>query len=142
MTLPLAKTMALCAGLLSLLALDGSVSAASAENYPYGCACFHNKTGVDIKYRYKWGGGDWKNMSLSAGYQRPLCWRYAQGSHSSPDLLFELDVDMSKGSAWTKYDIKRLQVSDNTCSAVGHEAQYDIDYRPNTNRSFIHVTHR
>ena len=141
MTLPLAKTLALCAGLLSFLALDGIVSPAWADN-PFGCACFHNKTGVDIKYRYRWGDGDWEHVTLRAGYQRPLCWRYAQGSHSSPDLLFELDVDMSKGSAWAKYDIKRLQASASNCGAVGHEAHYDIDYRANTNRNYIAVTHR
>ena len=141
MTLRFAKTMALCAGLLSFLALDGQVSPASADN-AYGCACFHNKTGVGINYRYKWGDGDWKKVSLPANYEQTLCWRYAQGSHSSPELFFELDVDMSKGSAWTKYDIKRLQAANDTCTAVGHEAQYDIDYRPNTNRSFIQVTHR
>jgi hypothetical protein len=102
----------------------------------------HNKTGVDIKYRYKWGDGEWKQVTLPAGYQQPLCWRYAQGSHSSPELLFELDVDMSKGSAWATYDIKRLQASDNNCSVIGQDAHYDIDYRPDTNRGFIQVTHR
>jgi|EndMetStandDraft_4_1072995.scaffolds.fasta_scaffold208644_2 hypothetical protein len=142
MTPQLAKTMALSAGLLACLALEGGVPTASAQDNLYGCACFHNKTGTNINYRYKWGDAEWKRVSLPAGYEQTLCWRYAQGSHSSPDLLFELDVDMSKGSAWTKYDIKRLQSPQNSCSAVGHEAQYDIDYRPNTDRGFIHVTHR
>ena len=66
--------MAMCAGLLSFLVLHGSISAASAQNNSYGCACFHNKTGVNINYRYKWGDGDWKRVSLPAAYEQTLCW--------------------------------------------------------------------
>ena len=83
-----------------------------------------------------------QNITLRPGYEEALCWHYAGGNHSSPDMTFELDVDMSKGKPWTFYDIARVQSANNVCEAIGQNEHYDIDFRPNTNRSFIEVTHR
>lgn len=76
---------------------------AAAQQTTHGCACLHNQTQVPISYRYKWGEGEWKTMKLQAGYRNWICWQYQNAQKSSPNLLFQLDVDMSKGSAWTTY---------------------------------------
>lgn len=102
----------------------------------------HNKTNISINYRYKWANGQWQNITLRPGYEDALCWHYAAGNHSSPDMAFELDVDMSKGKAWTFYDIGRVQSPKSACDAVGQNGHYDIDFRPNTNHNLIEVTHR
>lgn len=115
---------------------------AAAQQITHGCACLHNQTQAQISYRYKWGDGEWKTTSLRPGYQTALCWQYANAQRSSPDLVFELDVDMSKGSAWTKYAIARVQTAGNSCAQVGNGGHYNVSYRPNTNNSFIQVTKR
>lgn len=115
---------------------------AAAQQITHGCACLHNQTQAQISYRYKWGDGEWKTTSLRPGYQTALCWQYANAQRSSPDLVFELDVDMSKGSAWTKYAIARVQTAGNSCAQVGNGGHYNVSYRPNTNNGFIHITKR
>ncbi len=103
---------------------------AAAQQITHGCACLHNQTQAQISYRYKWGDGEWKTTSLRPGYQTALCWQYANAQRSSPDLVFELDVDMSKGSAWTKYAIARVQTAGNSCAQVGNGGHYNVSYRP------------
>jgi hypothetical protein len=115
---------------------------ASAQQTTRGCACIHNKTGTTISYRYKWGGGQWHDVKLQPTYQNWICWKYDNAQKSSPDLTFQLDVDMSKGSAWTTYAIGRVQTAGAHCNAVGRGGHYDITYRPNTNNTFIQVTRR
>jgi hypothetical protein len=115
---------------------------ATAQQITHGCACLHNQTQAQISYRYKWGDGEWRTTSLRPGYQIALCWQYANAQRSSPDLVFELDVDMSKGSAWTKYAIARVQTAGNSCAQVGNGGHYNVSYRPNTNNTFIHITKR
>jgi len=121
--------------------LAGTLPAA-AQQTTHGCACFHNKTGVAINYRYKWASGEWHNVKLPANHQGWICWKYDGERKSSPNLSFQLDVDMSKGSAWTTYAITRVQTVGASCNAVGKGGHYDISYRPNTNNAFIHVTRR
>ena len=123
------------------LGLAGTLPAA-AQQTTHGCACFHNKTGVTINYRYKWASGEWHNVKLPANHQGWICWKYDGERKSSPNLSFQLDVDMSKGSAWTTYAITRVQTAGASCNAVGKGGHYDISYRPNTNNAFIHVTRR
>jgi len=115
---------------------------ARAEGEPYGCACLHNKTQAVVKFRYKWGDGEWKHDHLRAGYQETLCWKYASGSTSSPSLSFQIDVDLTNGSAWTTYNLPRVQSPTNRCESVSRPFHYDIDYRANTNRQYLHMTHR
>jgi hypothetical protein len=109
---------------------------------PYGCACLHNKSEHMVKFRYRWGDGEWKNDHLRSGYQETLCWRYAAGSTSSPNLTFQIDVDLSGGTAWTTYALPRVQASTNSCEAVAHNFHYDISYKPNTNRQYLTMTRR
>ena len=109
---------------------------------PYGCACLHNKTESTVKFRYKWGNTEWKDDYLRAGYQQTMCWRYAQGSTTSPPLAFQFDVDLTKGAAWTTYDLPRVQANGNKCEDVAQKFHYDVNYRPNTNKQFLTVTHR
>jgi len=115
---------------------------AASQDTTHGCACFHNKTSATISYRYKWGDGQWQTYKLQPNYQNWICWKYDSPQKSSPNLTFQLDVDMSKGSAWTTYAITRVQTTAAHCNAVGKGGHYDISYRPNTNNSFIQVTHQ
>jgi hypothetical protein len=115
---------------------------AAAQQITHGCACLHNQTQAQVSYRYKWGEGEWRTTSLRPGYQIALCWQYENAQRSSPNLVFELDVDMSKGSAWTKYAIARVQTAGNSCAQVGNGGHYNVSYRPNTNNGFIHITKR
>ncbi len=115
---------------------------AAGQDTTHGCACFHNKTNATISYRYKWGDGQWQNYKLEPNYQNWICWKYDNPQKSSPNLTFQLDVDMSKGSSWTTYAITRVQTKTAHCNAVGQGGHYDISYRANTNNSFIQVTRR
>ena len=45
-------------------------------------------------------------------------------------------------SAWTTFNLPRLQVTAATCEATPEAAHYDVSYKPNTNSQFIQVTHR
>ena len=81
-------------------------------------------------------------MQLKPGYKNWICWQYQNAQKSSPNLLFQLDVDMSQGSAWTTYTIARVQTVGASCDAVGSGGHYNVSYRPNTNNGFIQVTKR
>ena len=134
-----AYTIALVAG---ALVLGLGVSGAEAQNTTHGCACIHNKTKATISYRYKWGEQAWQNVKLQPAYQSSVCWRYADANKGSPALTFQLDVDMTQGSAWTTFNLPRIQATAATCEATPKGAHYDISYRPNTNNQYIQVTHR
>lgn len=108
----------------------------------HGCACLHNETGRPINFRYHWGKKDWNKVSMKPGWQYSICWKYADSSHSSPPLQFELDVDMSKGNAWKTYDIGRVQAPSDACSDVGSDAHYTVKHQPNTNNQYIAVYKR
>jgi hypothetical protein len=128
--------------LLAGLALSAVLSSPSHAN-THGCACVHNETGQSINFRYKFGDGNWKNVKLQAGWEDAICWKYgAGGAKASPDLRFELDVDMTKGSAWTVYSLTRIQTPGDTCNVVPSNGHYAIRYRPNTNKQFIQVFKR
>ena len=110
-----------------------------ANRNTHGCACLHNETSRPVNFRYHWGTRDWKQVNMRPGFQYVFCWRYADGSHSSPDLQFELDVDMTKGNAWTTYNIGRSQTPGETCNVVPTNAHYTVKYRPNSANQFIAV---
>ena len=129
-------------GMLLGLGLTLETRPAAAQAPPYGCGCLHNNTQHTVKFRYKWGDGEWKNDYLRSGNQQTLCWRYEQGSTVSPTLAFQLDVDLTAGSAWTTFNLPRVQSRTNSCEAVSRQYHYDISYRPNTNRQFLQMTHR
>jgi len=44
--------------------------------------------------------------------------------------------------AWTTYALPRVQSATNKCEAVANKFHHDINYKPNTNRQFLHMTHR
>ncbi|MBM3528825.1 MAG: hypothetical protein FJX62_12105 [Alphaproteobacteria bacterium] len=108
----------------------------------HGCACLHNETNRAVNFRYRWGSGEWKVVNMKPDFQYAFCWKYAEGSKSSPDLKFELDVDMTKGSAWRTYDIDRMQTPGSTCNLVPAKAHFDVKYRPKTDNQFIAVYKR
>lgn len=125
-----------------VLAVGFGTAGAQAQNTTHGCACIHNNTKATISYRYKWGEQQWQNFKLQPGYQNWICWKYADAAKSSPALGFQLDVDMTKGNAWTTFNLPRMQATAASCAATPKAAHYDISYRPNTNNQFIQVTHR
>ncbi len=123
-----------------LLAVGGS--AATAQEKTHGCACIHNGTTATVNFRYKWGEGQWHTVNLQPHFEDAICWNYDNAQKSSPNLTFQLDVDMTKGSAWTAYAIARVQTAGAQCNVVGKGGHYDISYRPNTNNALIQVMHR
>lgn len=79
------------------------------QSAPYGCACLHNnKVNTTIKFRYRWGERDWNNVSLAPGRAQWMCWTY-RDAPKSPELLFQLDVDMTDRANWQTFAIKRAQ---------------------------------
>lgn len=108
----------------------------------HGCACVHNETGRPINFRYRFGDRDWKKVKLQANWNDAICWKYGGGNRSSPNLTFELDVDMTKGNAWTVYALTRVQTPGNACNVVPSNGHYAIRFRPNTNNQFIRVYKR
>ena len=131
----------LAAGLMAVV-LGFGAAGAQAQNTTHGCTCIHNNTKVIVSYRFKWGEQQWQNFKLSPNYQNAICWKYADAAKSSPALSFQLDVDMTKGNAWTTFNLPRMQSTASTCEATPKGAHYDISYRPNTSNQFIQVTHR
>jgi hypothetical protein len=79
-----------------LLAVGGT--AATAQEKTHGCACLHNGTAATINFRYKWGEGQWHSVKLQPRFEDAICWRYDNAQKSSPNLTFQLDVDMTKGA--------------------------------------------
>ena len=110
----------------------------AAQNQ-FGCSCVHNETGRQINFRYRFGTGAWKVVNLQAAFNDAICWNYGTGPHTSPPLLFQLDVDMTNGNAWTTYTLVRWQSPGNTCNVVPAQGHYAIRFRPNTNNLFVHV---
>jgi hypothetical protein len=94
-----------------------------------------------VKFRYKWGDGEWRNVAAKPNFKNWMCWKYGEAK-KSPDLTFQLDVDLTDGNAWTVYRIARVQTKRQHCDAVGKGGHYNISYRPNTNHTFIQVTKR
>ena len=111
----------------------------AAETAPYGCACLHNnKVGSPINYRFKWGTGDWKTIKLGAGSSEWMCWTY-KDAPKSPELLFQLDVDMTSNAKWETFSIKRVQAKDKSCSAIGPAGHYHVGYVAGSNKKKIQI---
>lgn len=128
---------------LGILAFAATLSVASpgiAQNY--GCACLHNRTGVQINFRYKWGDGAWKVVNLPANYNDAICWNYGGGRPSSPPLTFQLDVDMTGSTAWATYTVDRVQSSGNSCTQIPSNGHYDVNYKAGSNRTLIAIFKR
>ncbi|MCW5748750.1 MAG: hypothetical protein KIT36_21355 [Alphaproteobacteria bacterium] len=117
-------------------------AAAPAMAQNYGCACLHNRTGVQINFRYRWGDGEWKVVRLPANYNDALCWNYGGGPPRSPPLTFQLDTDMTGGTSWSTYTVNRVQSPGSVCSQVPSNGHYDINYRAGTNRTQISIFRR
>lgn len=126
--------------LAGMATLTASPSPGRANTH--GCACVHNETGLAVNFRYRFGTGDWKKVRLKPNWNDAICWRYGSGKHTSPELKFEIDVDLTKGNAWTIYALKRIQSPGNTCNVVPAGGHYSIRFRPNTNKQFIQVFKR
>ena len=84
---------------------------------PYAVVCLVNRTNRTINYSYRWGTGAWKSRTISAKRSRYHSWKYAAGSHSSPDFRIRFDADFSKGTDYKQYKLKRFRASEKKCSA-------------------------
>ncbi len=116
------------------LALPGESLAAE----PYGCACLHNNLGSKVNYRFKWGSGDWKNVSLNPGGAEWMCWTY-KDSPKSPELEFQLDVDMTSAAKFETFSIKRVHAKDKSCAAIPAAGHYHTGYVANSNKKMIQI---
>jgi hypothetical protein len=115
------------------------LSAESLAEKPYGCACLHNsKTEGTINYRFRWGTGEWKSVGLGKGKSETMCWAY-KDAPKSPELEFQLDVDMTSGKKWETFSIPRGQSSSVSCSAVPSSAHYHVGYVANSNKKKIQI---
>ena len=124
------------------LAISLAAAAPAAANGRYGCACLTNETGVKINFRYKFGDKPFSKAAMSPNARQWICYDYGNGPRTSPPLKFELDVDMSKGNAWTVYALERFQSAAKSCNAIPKGAQYGVRYRGGTNKQFIEVYKR
>ena len=124
---------------VTALAIAASPEVFAQATAPYGCACLHNnKVSGTINYRFKWGSGAWKNVSMPAGGAHWMCWAYKDGPRS-PELLFELDADMTSGTDWKTFSIKRAQSKEQNCNAIPAAAHYHVGYVEGTNKKKIRI---
>lgn len=106
---------------------------------PYGCACLTNtKVDAKITYRFKWGDGEWEKMSLSKGEHAWMCWKYKEVG-KSPELVFQLDTDLTKGSDWKTFSIPRVKASERSCDKIGPKGHYHVGYVKDTDRKKIRI---
>jgi hypothetical protein len=138
---------------LALLSVGGVLaftSSSSAQNYSgpapagarFGCSCLNNETNATINFRWHFANRPMRTASVRPKGRYWICWDYGSGPRTSPPLNFQLDVDMSRGNAWTTYALHRVQSRAQSCSAVGRLGQYGVRYRANTDRQFIEVYKR
>jgi hypothetical protein len=128
-------------GKLGLAILAGAASLAlstpaMAQNTAaaYGCACLHNLTKTSITYRFKWGEGEWKKVTMKPdGGAQWMCWRYKDGP-KSPELVFELDTDLTSSNKWKNFSIPRVQSKDTGCNNIPEKGHYNVDYVANNKK--------
>ena len=121
------------------VALPGEATAQQNATKPYGCACLHNnKVDMTVKYRYRWGDRAWKGSTLAKGQTDTVCWTY-KDAPKSPELEFQLDVDLTGNTKWETFSIPRAQSSAVACKAVPANAHYHFGYVKNSNRKKIQV---
>lgn len=92
-----------------------TTTTSSSGETPYAVVCLVNKTGRDINYTYRWGDDEWKSSSVSADRQRYHSWKYADGSHSSPDFRVRFDADFTSGTDYKVYLLKRYRAAEKSC---------------------------
>lgn len=134
------KRIGVCAAVLGAIASLHATEAAAQGNAAntHGCSCLHNNTASTIHYRFRWGDRDWKKVSLSAGGAEYMCWAY-KDAPKSPELQFQLDVDMTSGKKWETFDIPRVQTKAASCAATGPSGHYHVGYVANSNKKKIQI---
>lgn len=115
-------------------AAPGSAEAA------FGCACVNNGVGQRIQFRFKWGNDPFKTLTLDPGMVYAFCWRYSDGSRTSPPLEFMLNRATDGSAAFTDYALPRVQSPTNQCAGVPKAGHYWVRFQPGTNDQFLHVT--
>lgn len=131
---------ALVAATLGVVAMGlPGESVAQNTTKPYGCACLHNsKVDLTVKYRYRWGDRPWKTSTLKKGQTDTVCWTY-KDAPKSPELEFQLDVDLTSGNKWETFSIPRSQSSSVACNAVPTAGHYHFGYVKDSNKKKIQV---
>ena len=135
------RTRAIPLAVTALLGAAGILLSAEslAADKAFGCACLHNsKTEGTINYRFRWGDREWKSVSLGKGKSETMCWAY-KDAPKSPELEFQLDVDMTSGKKWETFSIPRGQSASVSCSAVPSQAHYHVGYVANSNKKKIQI---
>ena len=130
------KRLGACAAAAAAVALLQPTDAAAEA--AYGCACLHNNIKSTVNYRFRWGERDWKQVSLPAGGAEYMCWAY-KDAPKSPELQFQLDVDMTSAAKWERFDVPRSQAKAASCSATPEKAHYHVGYVKNSGNKKIQI---
>ncbi len=129
----------LVAALVGTGAMVQSSESQAQPSAPFGCACLHNnKVSTNINYRFRWGDRDWKKVSLAPGRSEWMCWTY-KDAPKSPELQFQLDVDMTSTANWQTFSIARAQSKAQSCSAIPASAHYHVGYVAGSNKKKIQI---
>lgn len=133
------RTAVVFSAALGALAIGAAGEAVPQPTKPYGCACLHNsKIDMTVNYRYRWGGGAHKTNSLPKGQTSTVCWAY-KDAPKSPELEFQLDVDLTGKTQWQTFSLTRGQSASVSCEAVPSSAHYHFGYVSNTDKKKIKI---
>ena len=100
---------------VTVVGLLAPVKSVQARSNPYGVVCLVNKTGLTIRYQYKWGSQGWKSDTLEADHQVAHSWTYDPGSKASPKFTVKFDADFTDGVYNEVYSLDREQAPDKSC---------------------------
>ena len=112
--------------ILGMLACAASATTAAAADR-FGVVGIENATQVTIRMQHRWGDGTWKADVIPPGTRKHYWWTYAvQNQDKSPPFHVKFDSDLSKGTFFEKYDLKKNACPDHTweCSHK-HVFRYD-----------------
>jgi hypothetical protein len=124
---------------LGALAIVAAGDAVPQPSKAYGCACLHNsKIDTTVNFRYRWGGGAHKSNALAKGQVYTVCWAY-KDAPKSPDLEFQLDVDLTGKTEWKTFPLTRGQSASVSCEAVPSAAHYHFGYVANSSNKKIKI---
>lgn len=105
------------------------VGAAQEAISRFALVCIKNTTGRSINYDIKWGDGAWSTYSVegSAGANRWHSMAYTTpGSTHSPPLRIRFDSDMTSGTSYVEYNLKKYAAAEQVCN-LGKQYQFEWD---------------
>ena len=67
-----------------------------------------------------------------------MCWTY-KDAPKSPELEFQLDVDMTSAAKFETFSIKRVQAKERSCAAIPAAGHYHTGYVANSHNKKIQI---